>query len=230
MKKDQDIIALLPMKAKSERVPNKNIRLFAGKPLFYHILEKLATIKIISHIIINTDSQKIAELTSRFPKVVIHERPEAIRGGNVPMNTIIDYDLAHCDGEFFLQTHSTNPLVSPESFIKAIRLFFANMPRYDSLFGVTTLQQRMYDKNFKPINHNSRILQNTQDLDVVYLENSCVYLFSRKSFSHDKNRIGQTPYAFVMKQLESYDIDTEDDFLMAEKIFLSSKQGDTTDA
>lgn len=220
------ITALLPMKGNSERVPGKNIRLFGGDPLFFHILRTLEKVEEIDKIIINTDSQKIKELASDFPKVIIHDRPASICGGHIPMNTIIDYDLSIAKGEYFLQTHSTNPLMQLDTIRKAIKTFFSNIAEYDSLFSVTKIQQRLYDKNFAPLNHNPAILQNTQDLDPIFAENSCIYIFSKESFARNgKNRLGLKPYAFEMTQQESYDIDTEDDFQIAESIFKGSTRG-----
>ena len=217
------ITALLPMKGTSERVPGKNIRLFGGEPLFYHILKTLENVKYIDRIIINTDSQKIKNLASSFPKVIFHDRPAEICGGHIPMNTIIDYDISHSDGEFFLQTHSTNPLLSSDTLQRALETFFMEMTEYDSLFSVSRIQQRLYDKNFTPLNHNPSVLQNTQELDPVFAENSCIYIFSRESFmKNGNNRLGLHPYAFEIPPQESYDIDTEDDFQIAEKIFIGN--------
>lgn len=218
------ITALLPMKGNSERVPGKNLRLFGGEPLFFHILKSLEKVEEIDKIIINTDSIKIKEFATPFSKVIIHDRPASICGGHIPMNAIIDYDLSQVDGEYFLQTHSTNPLMQPETIKKAIDIFFYNLKKYDSLFSVTKIQQRLYDKNFIPINHNPKVLLNTQDLNPVFVENSCIYIFSKDSFKKNgNNRIGIKPYAFEMCQQESYDIDTEEEFKIAEKIFLGQK-------
>lgn len=216
------IVALLPMKGNSERVPNKNIRKFAGKPLFYHIIEVLENVPAIASIIINTDSECIEALASGFSKVVIHKRPPEICGGHIPMNEIIRNDLDRTEGEWFLQTHSTNPLLKAGTLIDAINTFFEINSSYDSLFSATKIQQRLYDRNFNPINHDPEILLNTQDLNPVFGENSCIYIFSRTSFFKKNNRIGNKPFVYVMNQEESYDIDTEDDFRITEDIFISN--------
>ena len=217
------ITALLPMKGTSERVPGKNIRPFGGEPLFFHILKTLEHVKYIDTIIINTDSQKIKKLASSFPKVIFHDRPTEICGGHISMNTIINYDISHSDGEFFLQTHSTNPLICSETIQRAIETFFNKTEEYDSLFSVSKIQQRLYDKYFIPLNHDPSILQNTQDLDPIFAENSCIYIFSKESFiKNGKNRLGLKPYPFEIPPQESYDIDTENDFQIAEKIFIGN--------
>lgn len=101
-KTTNQIIALVPMKGHSERVPRKNMRDFCGLPLMHWILKSLECSKFIRSIFINTDSQEIAsEALANFKKVKIIERPENIRGDFVSMNEIIAYDLSQIDGGHF---------------------------------------------------------------------------------------------------------------------------------
>src|SRR5690606_27083128 len=109
-------------KGNSERVPNKNMRDFNGAPLYHAIMKSLLASKHIDKVVINTDSAKISEdAKSTFgDRVVIVDRPVEIQGDMVSMNTIIAYDLGQCDGEHFIQTHSTNPLLRAETIDRAI--------------------------------------------------------------------------------------------------------------
>ena len=109
----EKVIALVPIKSESERLVNKNFLSFTGQPLYQVILDKLETSDSIKSIIINTDSEIIADQCSkRYSKVIIIDRPESIRGNSVTMNTIIDHDLGDIEGEHFFQTHTTNPLLN----------------------------------------------------------------------------------------------------------------------
>ena len=217
----KQIIALVPMKGHSERVPRKNMRDFCGLPLMLWILKSLECSKFIRPIFINTDSQEIAsEALANFKKVKIIERPENIRGDFVSMNEIIAYDLSQIDGEHFLQTHSTNPLLSTQTIDKAIDFYFDNINQYDSLFSVNRLQKRLYWKDGKPINHNPKELLRTQDLGLIFEENSNIYIFSQTSFFRKvkTSKIGLKPLMFKMDKLEAVDIDEEQDFKMAEAL------------
>jgi CMP-N-acetylneuraminic acid synthetase len=215
------ITALLPMKGHSERVSNKNIRLFNGEPLFYLVAKTLQESSLVKSIIINTDSKKIADdAMGNFSKVRVLERPLALCGDSIPMNSIIAHDLSVCDGEYFLQTHSTNPLLKVETIDRAITLFFSSLDQYDSLFSVTRLRTRLYWESGKPVNHNPQELLRTQDLPPLFEENSNVYIFSKESFAAaGNNRIGRKPQMFVMDKLEALDIDEEDDFILAETLY-----------
>lgn len=96
------LVALLPMKEHSERIPNKNTKDFCGKPLYYRIMESLLKSKYIESIVIDTDSKIIAEDALKyFNRVKIIKRPEKLRGDFVPMNDIIAYDLSRLKGEHF---------------------------------------------------------------------------------------------------------------------------------
>jgi CMP-N-acetylneuraminic acid synthetase len=216
------IVALLPMKGQSERVPNKNMRDFCGRPLYHAVMESLLGSAYISKIIINTDGQKIKQdAVKNFEnRILIHNRPEAIRGDFVPMNEIIENDLERLEGEHFLQTHSTNPLLRTDTIDSAIERYFSALDEgYDSLFSVSRLQTRLYDSDGRAINHNPDKLIRTQDLLPVYEENSCLYIFSRKSFLEKKKRIGENPFMFEIPREEAWDIDEEIDFEIAEFLY-----------
>jgi N-acylneuraminate cytidylyltransferase len=214
--------ALLPMKGTSERVPNKNMKDFNGTPLYHAIMKSLLASKYIDKVVINTDSEVIAkDAKENFGEsVIIIDRPLEIQGGDVSMNIIINYDLDKLEGEHFLQTHSTNPLLKTETIDKAIETYFENLDKYDSLFGVTKVQTRFYDKNAKPVNHNPEELLRTQDLEPLYEENSNFYIFSKDSFKNVGNRrIGLKPKIFELNKLEAVDIDEPEDFTLAEILY-----------
>lgn len=210
------IVALVPMRHQSERVPGKNYRPLAGKPLFHHILLALQATPQIDQIVVDTDSPTIQEsLVADFPQVQFLERPEALRAGEIPMNTILLHDTAEVPADLYLQTHSTNPLLRAETISAAIEAFFAD-PEKDSLFGVTELHTRLYDAQGRAINHNPHELLRTQDLPPVYEENSCLYLFTSENLEKYDHRIGPNPILFPVPREEAWDIDEELDFQVAD--------------
>jgi CMP-N-acetylneuraminic acid synthetase len=215
-----NVIALLPMKGHSERVPNKNLKLFCEKPLYHSIINQLILSKTINKIIVNTDSNNIIDdIKLNFKDVTIIDRPISIQGDLVSMNKIIAHDLTLVGASHFLQTHSTNPLLKATTIDKAVNQYFSEINKYDSLFSVTKLQTRLYDKNLKPIKHNPIDLMRTQDLEPVYEENSNFYIFSTSSFRIARNeRIGLKPNIFEINKIEAIDIDTKEDFIIAEAI------------
>jgi len=219
--KSYKIVALVPMRQHSERIPGKNYRNFAGRPLYHFIVLSLSNCPLINQIVIDTDSRVIMEDAIRhFPHVQLIERPEHLRDGRVPMNEVLIYDTSVVKADYYLQTHSTNPLLRSETITKALRLFLENVSLYDSLFSVTRLQVRLWDTNGKAINHDPHVLLRTQDLPPVYEENSCLYIFSGEKLRERHNRIGEKPLMYEIDRAEAWDIDEEIDFQIAEFLFL----------
>lgn len=211
------LAALVPMRHNSQRVPGKNYRLLADKPLYQHIIETLLAVPEISTIMVDTDSQPVMDgLRRDFPQVRLVERPENLRAPEIPMNEILAYDTAQVESDFYLQTHSTNPLLRAETISLCIQEFLRQYPAYDSMFSVTRRQTRLYDQLTRPINHNPAILLQTQDLPPVYEENSCFYMFTRPNLIARRNRLGERPLMCEIPRLEAVDIDEEADFEIAD--------------
>lgn len=213
------IVALVPMRHHSQRVPGKNYRPLAGKPLYQHILDNLLKVPSIAQVVVDTDSPTIIEgLRQNYPQVFIIERPEHLRPDATPMNEVLIYDTSQVEADFYLQTHSTNPLLRPESISGAIQAFLASYPAYDSLFSVTRLQTRLWDQLGRAINHNPAILLQTQDLPPVYEENSCLYIFTRQTLLARRNRLGERPMMYELSAAEAWDIDDELDFAVVDTL------------
>lgn len=210
------LIALVPMRHHSQRVPGKNYRNLAGRPLYHHIIETLLAVPEINEIVVDTDSDPVMNgLRENFPQVKIIVRPEHLRADDIPMNEILIYDTERFPADYYLQTHSTNPLLEAKTVSRAIQTFQANYPEKDSLFSVTRWQTRLYFADGRAINHNPRELIQTQDLPPVYEENSCIYIFTRENLIAKCHRIGDRPLMFEIPRLEAVDIDEEADFQIA---------------
>lgn len=219
------LVALMPMRHSSERVPGKNYRPFGdGRPLFHHMVDVMLSCPQIDKIVIDTDSELIKEqCTEQFPDVVVLDRPQHLLGGMTPMNDVLLHDISEVPSEFYLQTHSTNPLLTKETMQKAVDAFFDNYPIYDSLFSVTRLQTRLWDSLARAVNHNPNILLRTQDLPPIYEENSCIFIFPGDLMKERHSRIGNRPFMFEMDRLEAQDIDEEIDFRVADLIFKQTR-------
>ncbi len=220
------VVALVPMRHHSERIPGKNYRPLLGKPLYAYILETLLAVPEIAQVVVDTDSPVIMKgLRKDFPQVRVIPRPEHLRDGRIPMNEVLWHDVHQVPAEVYLQTHSTNPLLRPETVSRAIRAFYRVYPEYDSLFSVTRWQTRLWDADGRPLNHDPDVLLRTQDLPPVYEENSCIYIFTRERFLERRNRLGYRPYLFEMPALEAVDIDEPADWAVAECLLRQRTRG-----
>lgn len=214
------------MRHYSERVPGKNYRTFAGRPLYHHILRSLLDCPQIDKVVIDTDSEFILnDASEHFPQVQLIQRPEHLRDPNTPMNEVLMHDVGKVESEYYLQTHSTNPLLRSETLKRSLDTFIQGYPTYDSLFGVTRLQTRLWDSLARAVNHNPAILLRTQDLPPVYLENSCLYIFTPSTLQDRHNRIGKRPYMFEIDRIEAWDIDEELDFQVTQFLYEQRETG-----
>ena len=212
------------MRHHSQRVPGKNFRPLAEKPLFHYIIGTLLQCAEIAEVVVDTDSEPVMEgLRQYFPTVYILPRPEHLRPDAVSMNEILSYDTSQVEGDFYLQTHSTNPLLRPKTISTAIQKFLAVYPAYDSMFSVTRIQTRLWDQLGRAINHNPAVLLQTQDLPPVYEENSCLYLFTRQNLLLRRNRLSERAMMFEIPAAEAWDIDEELDFAIV-KFLLDRKE------
>ena len=213
------VIALLPMKGTSERVPNKNLKDFNGYPLYSVVLNTLLNCSLIDKVVINTDSQLIKDdITKNYnSNVIVIDRPENICGNYVSMNKIIEHDISQFPASIYLQTHSTNPLLKSETITKALEkmLNVADEPKVDSIFSVTRTQKRFYTEDCLPMNHDPNMLV-TQHLKPIFEENSCFYIFTKESFTKNNSRIGSNPFMYEIDKIEATDIDEPEDFKIAE--------------
>ncbi len=222
-----EVVALLPMKAHSSRVPNKNFRMMGDKPLYRWILDALLATPAVSRVVINTDAQAQLEDTglTSSDRVIVRTRAQEICGDEVSMNRIIENDLEAVGEGHYLMTHTTNPAISTATLTRAIAEYERALSEgYDSLFTVNRHQTRFYTAEGEPINHDPDNLIPTQDLEPWFEENSCMYLFSRDSFQQTNARIGTKPKLFETPPLESVDIDEPEDWRLASILLTGSAE------
>lgn len=225
------IVALLPMKANSERVRGKNFRHFAGKPLFRWILDTLLSAPSVDRVVINTDARTILAENGLTDgeRIVIRDRKPEICGDFVSMNLVLADDVANVPADIYLMTHTTNPLLTARTIEAAISDYRQVLAAgtHDSLFSVQKWQTRFYRADGSAVNHDPNNLIRTQDLEPWFEENSNLYLFTSDSFAATGARIGKTPRLFEMARNEGVDIDDQDSWNLAEALAREAETADT---
>jgi CMP-N-acetylneuraminic acid synthetase len=209
------VVALLPMKANSERVKGKNFRQLAGKPLFRWILDELLAVEEIDKVVINTDARHILEENGlvESDRIIIRDRKSELCGDLVSMNLILADDIEAVTADTYIMTHTTNPLISSGTIKEGLNRFQSS-DCCDSLFTVNKVQTRFYREDCSAVNHDPDNLIRTQDLEPWYEENSCLFYFTKDSFAQTNARIGKSPLMMVTPPLESLDIDEPHDWEM----------------
>jgi CMP-N-acetylneuraminic acid synthetase len=208
------VVAFVPMRHSSERVPGKNYRPFNGVPLFHRIVSTLLSVDRITKVVIDTDSPTVKDqVAETFPTVDVVDRPEHLLGGHTPMTDVLQYDASQVRSEWYLQTHTTNPLLRASTIEAALDRMEHQAGERDSLFSVT----RLYAADGSALNHDPKVLLRTQDLPPIYEENSNLYLFTAEQIAEGR-RMGDRPILFEIDPLEAVDIDEEPDFVLAEAL------------
>jgi CMP-N-acetylneuraminic acid synthetase len=206
------------MKGHSERVPGKNLRSIAGRPLFHWIVDALIESSRIDEVMVDTDSDDIeTAVRSVYPDVTVSRRPEHLHGDLVPMHDIVANIADQTSHGIVLQTHSTNPLLTAETIDAAIAQFNADV-EHDSLMSVTAWQSRFFFDDGRPINHDPAKLLRTQDLPFLLEENSNIYLAPTEQIRATRLRVGVNPILFQIERAEAVDIDDQFDFELAEAL------------
>lgn len=203
------MLIFIPIKSNSQRVKNKNFRLFGEKPLWKHTIDKLTSEYTVY---IDTDSEKIIQDCKKLKNVLTYKRKDALCGDNVSVISLLKYFRNKFNvTDNICQIHVTSPFLD----IKHIEFAEQKLREgYDSVFGVNVMQQRLWRKEeygYCPINHNPMKLEQTQDLPKYYCENSYLYAFKPEVLNNN-NRIGNNPYLLEIDFPYNLDIDTEEDW------------------
>ena len=211
-----NVTAIVPIRSGSQRVKHKNMYKINGQPLYTYIIQTLKNCRTINRIVINTDYGLLREVYHQDESIDFVDRDEGLRG-NCDINLVIKSTLNNFEGEHFLQTHVTNPLLSQKTIETSMDYYCRSLEVYDSLFSVTKIQKRFWSATAEPINHAIGDEPTTQNLEPFFEENSCLYLFSRTSFFKQNTRIGLKPKMYEIPKNESWDIDDEDDMQIVSK-------------
>ena len=154
--------------------------------------------------------------------MIFLKRPKWLDDFNVKGLDIIDQFIKDVEADIYILTHVTQPFVKKESFEKALKKVLSE--DYDSAFSVIEFQDYFW-KNGKPLNYDPTNIVRTQDLDPIYMETGAFFIFKKEVFTKYHRRIGNKPFMQILNQFEAVDIDTKEDFEMAEAIgkYLSSR-------
>jgi len=208
------LIAVIPVRAGSQRVKNKNIKPFAGKTLLEHKLDVVKQLPV-DEIIINTDSEIAMEIAKR-EGVSIHIREPYYASSECTGSEFHEYIAKTTPSENILVAHVTEPLVSKETFIDGINTFFNN--DCNSLVSVEVVKKFLW-YNGKPLNYSPEKAPASQDLPEYLSPTFGVVIANREAMILAKHLICSKPYFYKINEIEAVDIDTELDFEFAEFLF-----------
>lgn len=226
------ITCFLPCRKGSERVPRKNIRPIANYRfgLLEIKLAQLLASKRIDHIILSTNDPDIIAYarTVDDPRLDIRTRSDELSSSSTSTDQLIEFAGTQVKDGDVLWTHVTSPFLAADHYDAMIERYVdAREQGYDSLMSVNELRGFLWDES-GPINYDRTVEKwpRTQTLAPLYEINSAVFLAPVDTYRSCGDRIGERPYKYVLDKIQGFDIDWEDDFLMAEAM-LSAGIGKT---
>jgi len=222
------VIAFLPMRKGSQRVKNKNIKDFAGIKggLTFIKITQLLKAKKIDKIIVSTNDEEVKDIALSFnsDKIFIDDRPEYLASSSTSTDDLVKYVPEIVNGGIVLWTHVTSPFVDEKIYDDMIEKYLSSLDKNDSLMSVTKIQKFLWD-NEKPINYDKSKEKwpRTQTIEPIYEINSGAFIADIEIYKSLNDRVGEKPFLYELSEKQSFDIDWEDDFELAE--ILWSKYG-----
>jgi len=233
MYKNKKIIAIIPARGGSKRVPRKNIRILAGKPLIAYTIEGAKNSKYISRILVSTEDKKISQISRKMGAEVI-ARPKKLTKDTTPTIDVILHALNFLKGkegyvpELVVLLQPTSPFRTSEDIDKSIELFM-NTSNCLSLISVTEFENPPFwalkvEKNsLKPVFGKKYFRMRHQDLLKTYRPNGAIFIAKPETLYKYKTFYTSKSIAYFMPVERSVDIDTEFDFLFA-KFLITHKR------
>lgn len=233
-----NILAFIPARGGSRRIPNKNIKKLAGKPLISYTIAAASRSKYINRIVVSTDSPRIAALARTAGAEVPFLRPKNIAGSHSTEMEFFTHALTwfkkndNYEPDLIVLLYPTAPFRKTSSIDQAIRLMLAN-PQVDSLRSVKPCSEHPYKMWQISRDHYLKPLLKHKDTNVptfssqlfpkVYIQNANIYITKPATIWKKKSPIGNKVLPFIMSEAESVDINNPGDFKFAEYILREAK-------
>ena len=216
------IVGFVPSKLNSQRVPGKNIRNLAGVPLVNYVLRTLNEVKSIDETIIFASEPSITEYLQKGLCYKFLKRPEYLDTQEAKVQDFISEFLKVEPADIITLLHITSPFIKAETISDCIQQVASG--KFDSAFAAVTLNKFCWFKG-QPLNYSlEQPTPRTQDLEPVLVEQSGLYVFRRELFERSGQRISAKPYIRNVDEIEGHDIDTPEDFELAEMIIKAEKE------
>ena len=242
-------IAFVPVRGGSKGIPDKNIKLFLGKPLVFWTLSELEKTKSIDKIILATDSLKIMNVVESFnlKKVQIFQRSSDNASDKSSTESVIfEYlnaaNLNQEDNLMLVQV--TSPFTTNKNFSESLDLILNG--DYDSVLSCARVKRFFWNDQGKPMNYDFNKRPRRQEFKGSLIENGALYISKVKNILKHKNRISGNIGVYIMPEYTAVEIDVEVDWIIAEslmrkyilgrnntknvKLFVSDVDGVMTDA
>ena len=223
-----NINAFIGCRLGSTRVKFKNLSLIKNKPLFSYLTDSALATSNIEKLFLNTDSQYIVDVARKIynDRLNYYIRPSHLGSSKAKLDDFVYDFMINFPSEITIFFNPCCLFLTPETIDKAISYFINN--NLDSLCASRVAQTLCFMNN-KPINFSFDVGQpRTQDLDPIHCQTCAFFIWKTETFknAYEKNSAGNFCGKFEsygLSTLESIDIDTEEDYLIAESLLIGKK-------
>ena len=212
------LTAIIPVRAGSQRVKNKNIRPFGNTSLLELKIDLLKTVNGIDEIIVNSDCVDMLDIACK-KGVEIFMRNSHFASSTVNNSEYFEHIAKVTPASHIMYAPVTCPFVTKETFEKCIDIY-QNLEEKDSVMTAFDVKHHMW-LDGKPINYNPQNAPNSQDLPEILGVHYGVSIISKKLMMENKNVIGRNPHFVKLNEKEAVDIDTTLEFNFAEFLYNS---------
>lgn len=204
------VVAFVPIKLNSQRLPHKNILPIAGHPLCWHLCNTLLNVKNIDEVYVYCSDEKVSDYIPEG--VIFKKRDKKLDGDLVKGFDIYRSFISEVDADVYVLAHTTSPFIKQESIDNALKHIVSGSN--DSAFSAEKIQTFAWYKD-KPINYDLNDVPRTQDLEPIWVETSAFFMFKKEIFTDYNRRIGFNPYIQEVSGIEAIDIDEKKDYDLA---------------
>lgn len=209
------VVAVVPMKLNSQRLPNKNILQFTnGAPLCRYVLTTLLSVKEIEEVYVYCSNPKIQDYVPEQVKYL--PRSQTLDTDETKMNEVLKCFAKEIPADIYVMTHTTAPFITAGSIRNGLSAVMER--KNDSAFAVKKIQDFLW-KDGRPLNYDLKDIPRTQDLPPLFEETSGFYIYTADVINRMGRRIGERPHMVEVSAIESVDIDEKEDFEIADALY-----------
>lgn len=216
------IIAIIPARGGSKRLPGKNVKLLANKPLIAWTIKAALESNVFDHVFVSTDSDEIAKVAKTFGAEVPFLRPVEIATDTATTNDVVTHLVEWFEKEYIKEVTTvailqpTSPLRNAQHIQEAFQVMKDKQAK--AVVSVCELEHPIQFCNTLGLDGSMdgfidpQNMKRTQDLEPYYRLNGAIYFLCREYVDRLSKLYSQGTYSYIMSSSSSIDIDTEDDF------------------
>ena len=222
--KKYTVAALIGVRGGSQRVEKKNSRSFSNSNLLRIKIKQLLEVPNLDKVVVNSEDEELLAIARESGAETVKRDPAFATDG-VSTSDYYKNIAENCDADIILSATVTTPLMRKESYEKGIKKFLELEGQgFDSVTSCTVLKEFLYVDG-KPLNYDPSNQVRSQDLPNIFVLNYGYSILFRENMIKNKNIVGKKPSFVPISKIESVDIDTLEDFFIAETLYEAISEG-----